>query len=201
MNEQNFIIYFEGAELNDEFLDASFEAGCDDAIFGSRSGRCFAEFDREAETLGAAVAAAIGDLTAVSAEVRIVGFDSASPVSQSTIAEHAGMSREGLRLIAAGDRGPGDFPAPLFFSKRSPFYSWGETHQWLAGHGYQCTEGADPDSEIALESIFELLRLSQLQQHWTTRTRTEIERVAEALPERKVLRTVLTAMQSGDPER
>lgn len=193
MAEQAFIIYFEGPEMDDEALDRFFEAGCDDATFGVRNGRHFADFDREAESLGDAVASAVEDLTASDPAVRITGFQPADPVSQSAIAERAGLSREAIRLIAAGERGAGDFPMPLHFSGRAPLYSWAESHRWLLDHGYRCGEG-DSDSEIALESVSELLRFHHLRKSWTARTRLEAERIAEALPEKDFLRPLLAGL-------
>ena len=40
-------------------LDDLFEAGCGDATFGSIDGVHYADFDREAETLGEAISSAI----------------------------------------------------------------------------------------------------------------------------------------------
>lgn len=197
MTDQTFIIYFDGTELNDEALDRFFEAGCDDATFGVRSGRSFADFDREADTLGEAVASAIEDLISADPSLRIVGFDSAALVSQSTIAEHVGMTREGIRLIASGERGSGDFPAPVSFSGRAPLYSRGETHRWLFERGYECEREFDAESEIALESIWGLLRFSKLGRTWTDETRDEVERVAAALPERDFLQRVLAAIPAS----
>ncbi len=49
----------------DAKLDALFEAGCDDATFGSINGVHYAVFDREALTFEAAVASAIRDIESV----------------------------------------------------------------------------------------------------------------------------------------
>jgi hypothetical protein len=188
MTEQAFTIHFEGPELNDETLDRFFEAGCDDAAFGSRNGSLFAQFDREAETLADAVSTAIRDLTSADRSLRIRGFEPASPVSQSAIAERVGLSREAVRLMAAGKRGPRDFPRPLFFSGRVPLYSWSESHRWLNDLDHVSKVGWDPASELALETLSGLLRLADLSRSWTPETQDRIQTILRELPRGDPLR-------------
>jgi hypothetical protein len=47
-------------ELTDEVCDALFEAGCDDALPGTRDGVVFLDFSREGKSIQEAVLAAIG---------------------------------------------------------------------------------------------------------------------------------------------
>jgi len=60
----SFTLFVHGADvLSDESMDALYEAGCDDATFGSRDGAQYGAFDREGTSFSAALATAIHDLT------------------------------------------------------------------------------------------------------------------------------------------
>ena len=53
----SFTLFFKGADvLQGEHLDALFENGCDDALFGVRDGAQYAAFDRHADNFSAALA-------------------------------------------------------------------------------------------------------------------------------------------------
>lgn len=55
-----FTVLVKGADLlEEENLNALFDAGCDDATFGQAQGVYYASFDREADTFVKAVATAI----------------------------------------------------------------------------------------------------------------------------------------------
>lgn len=47
---------------DDELVGALYAAGCDDALFGSTDSTHYGEFDREADSLSAALASAIADV-------------------------------------------------------------------------------------------------------------------------------------------
>ncbi|MDP9476551.1 MAG: hypothetical protein M3R38_12860 [Actinomycetota bacterium] len=63
MFEYSFTLVIEGDV--EPHLDELFEAGCEDATFGSVDGVHYADFDREAETLSRAVSSAIADVESV----------------------------------------------------------------------------------------------------------------------------------------
>ncbi len=70
--EHSFTVYLSGERLcNDDpdavdsVLNELFEAGCDDATFGSVDGVWHADFDREAPSMEAAVSSAIADVESV----------------------------------------------------------------------------------------------------------------------------------------
>ena len=59
----SFTLVLSGArEISDEMAEGLFEAGCDDALPGSRDGTVFLDFDREAESFPTAVLSAIRDV-------------------------------------------------------------------------------------------------------------------------------------------
>jgi hypothetical protein len=63
MRVQKFTLILSGVpKLTDEGADAPFEAGCGDALVGTRDGVVFLDFSREAESLRAAMLSAIADV-------------------------------------------------------------------------------------------------------------------------------------------
>ena len=64
MPEYSFTLVIDG-EVEAK-LDDLFEAGCDDATFGLIDGVHYADFDREAETLGEAISSATAGIESVS---------------------------------------------------------------------------------------------------------------------------------------
>ena len=64
MPEHHFRLELEG-DLTDTRVDALYASGCSDALVGSVDGAPFAEFDREAPRLAAALLSAIDDVESV----------------------------------------------------------------------------------------------------------------------------------------
>jgi len=125
----------------DANLDLLFEAGCDDATFGSVDATSYAEFDRKADSLALAIGSAIQNLESVGA-IRVVRVEPDALVTAAEIAERLGRSRESVRLLISGDRGAGDFPAPISHLRtRNRLWRWSDVAMWA--------RLADPD---ALES-------------------------------------------------
>ena len=58
------IVLEEISEVTEAAANALFEAGCDDGTFASRDGQAVVQFDREAESLSAAVESAIEQVEA-----------------------------------------------------------------------------------------------------------------------------------------
>lgn len=128
MREYSFTLIIEG-DVNGS-LDALFEAGCDDATFGSVDGVHYADFDRSAETFAAAVAAAISAVESVSG-LRVIRVEPDDLVTASEIADRLGRSRESVRLLIAGERGPGGFPAPVsHLRSRHRLWRWADVAAW-----------------------------------------------------------------------
>lgn len=63
MPEHSFTLIVEGDV--ESRLDELFEAGCNDAAFGTVDGVQYADFDREAPIFGEAVASAVADVEQV----------------------------------------------------------------------------------------------------------------------------------------
>ncbi len=80
MDSFNFLLIVEGADLHtDAVADALFEAGCDDALLGSRDGVQYLGFDREAESLSQAVRSALADVERVP-DLKVVGINEDLPL-------------------------------------------------------------------------------------------------------------------------
>ena len=128
MREYSFTLAIEGDV--DEKLDELFEAGCDDATFGSVDGAHYADFDREAPTLAKAVYSAIVDVESVPG-LRVRRVEPDDLVTAAEIAERLGRTRESVRLLSAGKRGPGNFPAPVsHLQSRNRLWRWSDVAAW-----------------------------------------------------------------------
>ncbi|HWR48320.1 MAG TPA: hypothetical protein VN327_12035, partial [Pseudonocardiaceae bacterium] len=66
-------------------------------------------------------------------------------LTASEIAARVGRSRQSVGLLARGNRGPGDFPAPVARQRSlNPLWSWSEVEGWF--------ERYDPEAVSALGS-------------------------------------------------
>ena len=109
----HFTLIVDGPDLQDDmFIDRLFEAGCDDAAIGRSDGIQYVDFDREAASLDEAVLSAVRDVEHVDG-VSVVRVADAGLVSMTDIASRIGRTRESVRLLITGARGPGGFPAPV----------------------------------------------------------------------------------------
>lgn len=114
MNEFDFVLKFDlpDAEIDPEkFVDALYEAGCDDAIVGTgQRGRVALNFTREAASALDAVASAIADVKRAIPEAKLI---EATPdfVGLTDIAEILGCSRQNIRQLVIGNKSI--FPSPI----------------------------------------------------------------------------------------
>jgi hypothetical protein len=134
MATYNFTLIIEGADLQTpEAQDALYEAGCNDATFGLADGVQYAEFDRKAASYGAALAGAMADVRRAVPQTRIVHVEPDELVTMAEIADRLGRSRESIRLLIAGERGSGDFPAPVSHVRtRTRLWRWPDVARWFA---------------------------------------------------------------------
>ena len=98
----------------------------------------------KATTLAAAIVTAVHIVEAVG--LSVVGLKSDDLVSVKEIAARLGRTYESVRLLAAGQRGPGGFPAPLSDGQWA-LYSWTEVADWFATH-YGTPGPTDWDREV-----------------------------------------------------
>ncbi|MGO9898142.1 MAG: helix-turn-helix transcriptional regulator [Solirubrobacteraceae bacterium] len=128
MAEHTFTLMIRGP-VEDQ-LDRLYDVGCDDATFGEVDGVQYAEFSREAANFTHAVASAIRDVESVDG-LRVIHVEPEDLVTAAEIAERLGRSRESIRLLIAGERGDGDFPAPVSHLRaRNRLWRWSDVAEW-----------------------------------------------------------------------
>lgn len=141
MSEYEFSLVIAGNLEDETLLDALFEAGCGDATFGQVDDVGYADFIREAPTFAAAVRSAIEQVEATG--LRVVRVEPDDLVTMSEIGQRLGRSRESIRLLISGARGPGSFPPPFSHLKaRSRFWRWSEVAGWAKRHDQRVDPGA-----------------------------------------------------------
>ena len=147
MSTFHFTLIVDGPDLQDESrIGALFEAGCDDAAIGRSDGVQFADFDREAGTLDRAILSAVGDLEKLDG-VEVVRIADAGLASLADIAIRLGRTRESVRLLVSGARGPGGFPKPVTDPRaRYRLWRWSEVERW-------CVERLGEELPISQEEV------------------------------------------------
>ena len=79
MTIHHFTLIVDGPDLQDDvFIDALFEAGCDDATVGRTGGIQYLDFDRDAATRAEAIRSAVSDVERVDG-VHVVRVAAAEP--------------------------------------------------------------------------------------------------------------------------
>jgi hypothetical protein len=174
----SFTLILAGApEITPEAEDSLFEAGCDDALLGSRDGVVYLDFDRAAKSLQAAIQSAIRDVR--KAGLGVARIEPDEFVNASEIARRMHRTREGVRKLIAGTRGPGRFPPPVSsVTKASPLWRWSEVAAWLADNSV--TEGSPlPEATVIrkINALLEMQRvvgsLSEVERMWRTMSRSQ----------------------------
>jgi hypothetical protein len=146
MSTHHFTLIVEAPDLQeDSRLNTLFEAGCDDATVGRVGAVQYLDFDREAESFAAAVLEATKAIEAASVGARVVHLEPDDLVTMAEIAERTGRTRESVRLLIRGRRGPGGFPAPAtHFKSRQRMWRWQEVAAWFARELGDSPAGSDP---------------------------------------------------------
>ncbi|MEX2375951.1 MAG: hypothetical protein WD942_10275 [Dehalococcoidia bacterium] len=185
MTSHQFTLIVEGADLQDEaVLDALFEAGCDDATVGRIGPTQYLDFDREAETLADAVIEATEAIESAIDGARVVHLDPDELVSMSEIAERISRTRESVRLLIKGDRGPGGFPAPATHLKsRNPLWAWTDVVTWLAatdpdGAQRESFVGRDAKTAPFVAAFNATLRIRAVNKQLPASERKRLQRLA-----------------------
>jgi predicted DNA-binding transcriptional regulator AlpA len=157
VSEYEFSLVISGSLEDEEILDALFEAGCDDATCGQVDGVGYADFVRDAPSFGEAVRSAIEQVESVPG-LRVARVEPDDLVTMSEIADRLGRTRESVRLLISGERGPGGFPPPVSHLKaRSRLWRWSEVASWAKHHD----ESVDPGAASAIAAINAALTLRE----------------------------------------
>ncbi|MGH2746552.1 MAG: helix-turn-helix transcriptional regulator [Actinomycetota bacterium] len=130
MSEYEFILVIDADLDDDAVLDRLFEAGCDDATLGMSDGVGYGEFHREAPNFRDALMSAIYDVE-VGAHLRVLHVEPDDLVTMADIARRLNKSREYIRQLVLGRKGPGDFPPPVsHLHSRSSLWRWSDVASW-----------------------------------------------------------------------
>lgn len=134
MTTHEFTLIVEGPDLQEEsVLDALFEVGLDDATVGRIGTLQYVDVDQESEDFAEAVFSATEAIEQAVPQARVTHLEPDDLVTMSEIAERSGRTRESIRLLISGDRGPGGFPAPAtHFRSRQRMWRWQEVAVWFA---------------------------------------------------------------------
>jgi hypothetical protein len=156
----HFTLIVDGPDVQEEALvEALFEAGCDDGLVGRSEGIQYIEFDREAPDLEVAMLSAVADVEKAPG-VKVARVADAGLVSMAEIAARTGRTREGIRLLVNGSRGPGGFPPPVTDPRsRYRLWRWSEVRRWTTTYLGQETGSRDDDVSTAVNASLELRRL------------------------------------------
>lgn len=141
-----------------DHLDALFEVGCDDAIFGERAGLFFAEFDRTATSLAEAVGMAIAQVESAVPALRVARVEPDELVNAAAIAARTGRTRESVRLLIEHRRGPGHFPPPIcWLNSRTRLWHWSDVARWFeAALGEHAADADEATIVAALNAALDL---------------------------------------------
>jgi hypothetical protein len=131
--EHDFTLVIGGVtEMTQEVVDALFEAGCDDATVGMRSGRMFITFSRTSASMKDAILSAIMNVRSAGIGAEVLRVDYCNLVTISDIARKIGRSRQLVHQYMRGARGPGGFPGPVCeIVEGTCLWAWCEVAFWL----------------------------------------------------------------------
>lgn len=158
-----FSLLVVGADVqSDDALNALAEAGCDDATVGSSGGVQHLDFDREADSYAEAVASAIHDVESAVPDAQVVRVLPDEYVTLAEIAQRVGRTRESVRLLSIGERGPGTFPPPAARGEeRNKLWRWAEVAAWFAAEVNEpIASPVDWDCTRALNAALDLREAS-----------------------------------------
>ena len=157
MSTYHFTLIVDGPDMQSgAVIDALYEAGCDDAVIGRTDGIQYIEFDREAAGLVEAVLSAVADIERLDG-VNVIRIADAGLVSMADIAARTGRTREGVRLLVAGARGPGGFPPPANDPRsRYRLWRWSDVERWLAASLGEETGAVEDHALAAINASLEL---------------------------------------------
>jgi hypothetical protein len=132
--------------LTEENMRALEKAGCTDALFGRRGTVFYADFDREEDSFGEAVLSAIQGVERAVRGLKVTRVEPEELVSAAQIAVRTKRSRESIRLLVEGKRGPGGFPAPaVWLSSSRKLWRWTDVADWFT----TCLQDPVSDVEVA----------------------------------------------------
>ena len=156
MPNHHFTLIVDGRDMQEEeVINALFESGCDDGTVGCADAVQFVVFDRQADSLDQAVMSAVKDIERIQG-LEVVRVADAGLVSIADIASRTGRTRESVRLLISGARGPGSFPVPVTDPRsRYRLWHWLEVERWLTAYLHQETDFRNEQLLTAINASLE----------------------------------------------
>ena len=137
-------------KLSSDVEDALYGGRCDDALLSVRAGVPYLDFDREASSFQDAVLSAVRDVEQALPRARVLRVEPDDFVTASEIGRRVNRTRESIRQLASGARGPGGFPAPASsLVQKSPLWRWAEVVDWFVVHQMVSAEAAGEAGIVA----------------------------------------------------
>jgi len=155
MDTYTFTLVLEGSpRIDEEMANRLYESGCTDALPGGRYGVDTIEFDREANSFREAVMSARLDVEHADEQLQVCRVEPSDLVTIAEIGRRSERSRENIRQMVTGERGPGGFPRPISgVSSKSPLWSWSK----VAEHLFE----QDVIGEEAVEQAKEIVQINR----------------------------------------
>ena len=130
----------------EDFLDALFDAGCDDALVGTgMPGSIALNFSRSARSAEHAIRQAVSDVQKAIPDAVLLELKP-DLVGITDIAELLGCSRQNIRKLAMG--GNSNFPSPSV-SGSVPLWHFYEVAAWMSRNSRVKIKPRAPDVEVA----------------------------------------------------
>ncbi len=158
-----FELVLDGPDPTDEDnVDALYEAFCGNVEIGRSHGVGVLEFSGEAPSFSAAVVSAIATAEAAVEGLRVVRVGPDEQVTASEIAVRTGRSRESIRLLYSGRRGPGFFPGPAaLLSDNTHLWRWIDVAEWFRTNYGTQLETPDPRTLEIVNAVLALRRQAE----------------------------------------
>lgn len=136
-------------KTTEEVSDSVYAAGCDNALVHSRGGVIFIDFDCDGSSLTKEVLKAIQAVETAVHGLQVLRIEPEDQVTASEIARRSKRTRESVRKLISGERGPGGFPHPIAaFTRKSPLWSWLEVASWFGSIGYAEENNIESDAQF-----------------------------------------------------
>ncbi len=149
------------SEPNEKIEDALYEAGCDDALLFFKNQIAFLEFNRSAESIRKAIISAIKDVENAGIGVKVAHVAPGDIVTAAEIARRVKLTKEYIRLLTQGKRGPGDFPLPHSLIANTTLWSWAEISEWMYTH----TKLKDKDIVTNAKFLKDINQVMEIREH------------------------------------
>lgn len=167
---------------------------CLDACVGESDFIVSIGFDRKARTFMDAAGSAIADLAA--GGCRAIRIKSNDIVSLPEIARKTKRTRESVRLLIAGRRGPGSFPATAYPDQRETMrlWHWPDVERWFAAYEKRAPVLEDHADDVA--TINAALAFAKLRSRVPAKLRPALDRLATGERPRRGIRSTRHALAS-----